>query len=155
MRKKSPVVFILSILLIIFLIDRFSEKKVRITMNEDNQMQAIAIQKGIGDIFYVENRTVKNPQKAEEILSMVEGLEVKEAKEKVRIESPDTYMFSFLKGDDSERRKMVPYSFFVLGDGTFVFTHEDVDKPLDKPLVTTSEHKELLDEIRQQLNLNF
>ncbi|WP_316569377.1 hypothetical protein [Neobacillus sp. YIM B06451] len=155
MRKKSVVVFIISLLLIVFLIDWYTGKKVSISMNKDVQLQEIVIQKGIGNLSDIKNRTVKNPQKAEEILSMVEGLKVKEAKEKVRIESPDTYMFSFHTGDDSERGEMVPYSFFVLGDGTFIFTHEDVDKPLENPLVTTSKHKELLDEIRQHVGLNF
>src|SRR4051794_6649746 len=99
MRKKSAVVFILSILLIVFLIDSYSEKNLRITMNEDNQLQEIFIQKGVGDVFYVKNRTVHNPQKAEEILSMIEGLKVEEAEKNVRIESPDTYLFSFHRGD--------------------------------------------------------
>ncbi|WP_409271695.1 hypothetical protein V1499_19130 [Neobacillus sp. SCS-31] len=155
MRKKSAVVMIISLLLIVFLIDRFTEKKVRITKNEDVQLQEIVIQKGIGNLSDIKNRTVNSPQKAEEILSMVEGLKVKEAKEKVRIESPDTYVFSFHRGENSGIEKIVGYSFFVLGDGTFVFTHQDINKPLDNPLVTTSTHKELLDEIRQQLNLNF
>jgi hypothetical protein len=53
-----------------------------------------------------------------------------------------------------ENAIFAPYSFVVLNDGTFLFTHKDVNAP-QKPRMTIEKHKNLLKGMKQVLKVDF
>ncbi|TMU85042.1 hypothetical protein FGG79_14195 [Bacillus sp. BHET2] len=71
------------------------------------------------------------------------------------MKSKETYMFSFFKTDDITGVKIVPYTFYIMEDGTIIFTHKGVDSLQEEPLVTTEEHQELLNRIKENLEIEF
>jgi hypothetical protein len=100
---------------------------------------------------------ITDPAKIQSTLDLVDGLPVKETtSDKVfkMMKAEDTYMFYFSKTDEMVTGK-VPYAFYILGDGHVIFTHGDVDELLEKPLMTTETHEDLLDDVRQRLKVDF
>lgn len=101
-------------------------------------------------------KIVKDKQKVKKILTMIEGLKVKETNSEYVLEqmkSQNTYIFSFSE-DENIETGVVPYAFNVLNDGTFIFTHEKVNS-LQKPRITTGKHQDLLNEMKQLLEIDF
>lgn len=101
-------------------------------------------------------KKISEPSKIKEILNMVEGVKVQEVEEKSLFEtlkSQNTYMFSF--SEELKSAEEMPYAFYVLKDGTLVFTHDKVNSVRKKPLVSSDKHKDLLNEIKDKLELDF
>ena len=91
------------------------------------------------------------------VATMVEGLKVKETDTDymlAEMKAQDSYSFSFAEGEKMESGKQAPYSFVVLNDGTFLFTHKDVNSP-QKPRMTIEKHKNLLKEMKDLLEMDF
>lgn len=100
-------------------------------------------------------KIIKDKQKIRQVLTMVEGLKVKETNKALgKMKSQNTYMFAFSKGKNLEAGKKVPYAFNVLSDGTFIFLFKDFDS-LEKPRITLEKHKKLLEDIKKLCKINF
>ncbi|WP_431804512.1 hypothetical protein [Halobacillus andaensis] len=101
-------------------------------------------------------KTVKNDSKINSVLDRIDGLDVRESKQDLMtmLESRDSYMFSFSENQRLETGQ-VPYAFYILEDGTFIFTFDDVNSVREKPLITTENHKELLKDIKRDLEVTF
>ncbi|WP_010529145.1 hypothetical protein [Lentibacillus jeotgali] len=102
-------------------------------------------------------KVIKDKQKIKQVLTMVEGLKVKETNSENitdQLKSQNNYSFNFSKGEKLETSKRVPYSFTVLSDGTFIFPYKDFNS-LQKPRITIEKHKELFNDIKQLLEINF
>jgi len=103
------------------------------------------------------NKIIRDKQKIEKILTMVEGLEVIETDKDEMIDalkSQDSYSFGFAEGKKFESAKPVSYSFTILNDGTFFFTHKEVNS-IQQPRMSIKKHKELLNEMKQLLEVDF
>ncbi|MDF2789859.1 MAG: hypothetical protein K0S80_2957, partial [Neobacillus sp.] len=70
------------------------------------------------------------------------------------LKSQDSYSFSFAEGEKLESAKQIPYSFTVLNDGTFFFTNKDVNS-IQQPRMILKKHKELLNEMKELLEVDF
>lgn len=103
------------------------------------------------------SKIINDKQKIEKVLSMVEGLEVRKTDTDYmmdELKSNNAYSFSFAEGDEMETPKQSPYSFVVLNDGTFFFTHKEVNS-IQQPRITIVKHEELLNEMKQLLDVDF
>ncbi|WP_430787006.1 hypothetical protein VBD025_15320 [Virgibacillus flavescens] len=102
-------------------------------------------------------KTIKDKQKIKKVLTMIEGLKVKKSSSESivkQLKSQNNYSFGFAESDKLESGKKIPYTFSVLKDGTFIFPYEDFNS-LQKPRITIEKHKELLNEIKELLEINF
>ncbi|MFZ3579165.1 hypothetical protein [Virgibacillus sp. DJP39] len=102
------------------------------------------------------SKTVKDKDKIEEVLSMVEGLNVQKINTDTFMEnlkSQNSYMLGFFKGNGTNTEKG-KYAFNILEDGTVLFNSDKVDNP-GTLLITTKKHKDLLNEMKQLLEINF
>ena len=102
-------------------------------------------------------KMVTDKQKIEKILTMVEGLKVKETDTDhmlAEMKAQNSYSFSFAEGDKMESGKQAAYSFVVLNDGTLFFTHKDINSP-QKPRMTIEKHKDLLKDMKDLLEMDF
>ncbi|XXM72439.1 hypothetical protein ACQ0QQ_00620 [Lysinibacillus sphaericus] len=150
--------FIIFVLFLILSLHACSNHETISTIEAGDFAKALFVQK-------VENSTSKeeltkmitDPAKIKAALDLVDGLLVKETtSDKVlkMMKAEDTYMFYFSKTDEMVTGK-VPYAFYILGDGHVIFTHGDEDELLVKPLITAETHEDLLEEVRQGLNIDF
>ncbi|MFD2922719.1 hypothetical protein [Halobacillus naozhouensis] len=101
-------------------------------------------------------KKISERAKIKEILNMVEGIKVQEAEKESlfgTLKSQNTYMFSFSK--ELKSAEEVPYVFYALNDGTFIFTQDKVNSSRKAPLISTERHKYLLNEIKEKLKLDF
>lgn len=162
-RKESLTLnFIFRSLMIVFilaLISACSEQKVEVIELQDKNFSCmLMIQKMEGNTVSEEmNKIVRDKQKIEKLLAMIEGLEVRETdtdKMADALKSQDSYSFNFARGKELESGKPVPYSFILLIDGTFFFTNKDVNS-IQQPRMTILKHKELLNEMKQLLEVDF
>jgi hypothetical protein len=136
-----------------------TEKKKEVVEIKDKNFSGMLMIQKLEDNISSEEMTkiVRDKQKIEKIVTMVEGLEVRETKtDKMLdvIKAQDSYSFIFAEGERVESGKPAPYSFTVLNDGTFFFTSKDVNS-IQKPRKTIVEHKELLNEMKQLLEVDF
>lgn len=136
-----------------------TEKKNEVVKIEDKNFSGmLIIQKSENNrSSEVMTKIIRDKQKIEKILAMIEGLEVRETKTDkmiASIKSQDSYSFILAEGEKIESGKPAPYSFAVLNDGTFFFTSKEVNIP-QKPRKTIVEHKELLNEMKQLLEVDF
>jgi hypothetical protein len=107
-----------------------------------------------------EERTmmVTDHSKIESILHQVNGLSLEEAASTSlfqTLKSQPTYMFGFSKKEKLNSGDSMEYGFYILKDGTFIFTHKDVDQLRKRPAVSKEKHKELLHDIKGELDINF
>ncbi|NHC38420.1 hypothetical protein G6549_00460 [Bacillus sp. MM2020_1] len=134
------------------------EKEEVIQIKNNNFSGMLLIQKTKDQTSSEEmTKMVTDQQKIEKILTMVEGLKVKETDTDymlAEMKAQDSYSFSFAEGEKMESGKQAPYSFVVLNDGTFLFTHKDVNSP-EKPRMTIEKHKNLLKEMKDLLEMDF
>lgn len=146
------------IVFIIILISACSNKKEVIKLKNRNFSSTLMIQKTEDNASSEKlKKIVRDKQKIEKILEMIEGLEVKEIdSNKVfeEMKKQNYYFFSFAKGEKFKSGKPVPYTFIALNDGTFIFTYKDVDSP-QQPRVTIVKHKKLLNGMKQLLEVDF
>ncbi|ASK64168.1 hypothetical protein CFK37_19445 [Virgibacillus phasianinus] len=144
--------------MVIFLLSACSENEEVVKVKEKGLSGQLFIQK-------VENNTsseemtkmIKDKQKIKKILTMVEGLKVKETSNENafdQMKSQNSYTFIFSKGEKLETVKKAPYAFHVLSDGTFIFPYKDFNS-LQKPRKTVEKHKELFNDIKQILEIDF
>ena len=102
-------------------------------------------------------KIIRDKQKIEKALTMVEGLKVKETngnKLSNTLKTQDSYSFSFVKGEKLEFGKpTMPYTFFALNDGTFYFEQKDGNSAQFR--MTSVRHKKLLKELKQLLEIGF
>ncbi|MGD6801887.1 hypothetical protein ACQCVK_20020 [Rossellomorea vietnamensis] len=102
-------------------------------------------------------KSITDETKVEETLKLVRGLKVKELSTDEffnKLKSQNSYSFSFFK-TEQDTSGMIPYTFYVLEDGTMMFTFEEVDSLREKPLITIHAEKELLDKIKDHLEIEF
>jgi len=148
----------ISLLIILFLLSACTKKEEIVKIKDKNFSDMLLIQKVEGNTTSEElTKTVKDKQKIKEILTMVDGLKVQEKNGDdiiERMKSQDYYTFAFAEGDKMVSGEQIPYAFSVFNDGTFVFSHEDINLSL-KPRVTIKKHKELFNEIKKLLKVDF
>lgn len=150
--------FIWFTLILVFLLSACSGNEQVIEINSKDSLRTLLIEKVDGNSSSEEmTKIVKDKDKIEKVLSMIEGLKVKESSsehvlDEIKLQS--TYTFSFSDNEEIESGKEVPYAFFILKDGTLIFTHKDVDSPIT-PLITTVKDKNLLNEIKHILEVQF
>ncbi|MED3652853.1 hypothetical protein P4489_00585 [Heyndrickxia sporothermodurans] len=135
-----------------------SGNKEEIKIVKKNSLSTIFIQKVVDNSSSEEmTKIVKDKKMVEKILSMVEGLKVKKSNSKYifdEMKTQNTYSFGFFENEKIQSGKKVPYAFYVLNDGTFVFTHNDVGS-IKKTRITIDKHKDLLSKMKQLLEINF
>lgn len=136
-----------------------SGKKEEVVEIEDKNFSGMLMIQKVEDGTSSEemNKIIRDKQKIEEILTMVEGLEVIETdtdEMNDTLKSQDSYSFGFAEGKKLESAKPIPYSFTVLNDGTFFFTHKEVNS-IQQPRMSIKKHKELLNELKQLLVVDF
>jgi len=152
--KKLP----LSQIIIVILLSACSEKEEVIEIEDKNFSSMLVIQKVEKNASSEDmTKVVRDKQKIEEIVTMVEGLRVKETDTEYmmdELKSHDSYSFNFAEGENMESGKPIPYSFIVLTDGTFFFTHTEVNFT-EKTRMTVDKNKALLNEINQIVDVNF
>lgn len=157
MKKKFIFLITFSILATILLGGCSTTEDV-MKINKKNFAQALIVEK-------VENNTSKeeltkkitDETKIKETLELLDGLKVKKIKSKNvldKMKSNDTYMFAFSKIKKLPVGKL-PYAFYILDDGTIIFTHKNVDSLLETPLITTDTHKDILEKIKENLSIEF
>ncbi|KYD03519.1 hypothetical protein [Heyndrickxia sporothermodurans] len=156
---KNKYTFIGFLTILSILLCACSGNKEEIKIDKKNSLSTIFIQK-------VENNSssegmtkiVKDKKMVEKILSMVEGLKVKKSNSKYifdEMKTQNTYSFGFFENEKIQSgEKKVPYAFYVLNDGIFVFTHNDVGS-IKKTRITIDKHKNLFSKMKQLLEINF
>ncbi|KGP72360.1 hypothetical protein [Pontibacillus yanchengensis] len=100
-------------------------------------------------------KKVNDKQKIEQVLTMVEGLNVKETQSEgtfEKMKSSDTYMFVFSEGENQYGK--APFAFYVLDNGTFIFPYKDFNSPKEN-LITIEKHDGLLKEIKNLFNISY
>ncbi|GGD25707.1 hypothetical protein [Pontibacillus salipaludis] len=100
---------------------------------------------------------VNDRQLIEKVLTKVEGLTVKETtteKTMEKMKSSITYMFVFSESEEFQTGKPLPYAFYILEDGTFIFPYSDFNSK-QNPLITTDNDQELLDEMKDLVEIEF
>ncbi|MFB6467859.1 hypothetical protein ACE38V_13800 [Cytobacillus sp. Hz8] len=156
MGKKK--IFLIGIAFISLFLSACSDEQNVNKMKEKNSLKLIFIQKVEGNETSEEmTKIVSDKTQIQKIISMVEELKVKESNNDIIIEkmqTQDNYMFSFYDRKTIQSGTEISYSFSVLNDGTFIFTHHDVGS-IDTPRITTEKHVELLNDIKQQLDIHF
>ncbi|QGH32888.1 hypothetical protein GI584_01945 [Gracilibacillus salitolerans] len=100
---------------------------------------------------------IEDPEKIKNALSMVEGLEAEEIDNDERIgilENHDNYyMFGFFEGESTNIQKE-DYGFQILEDGKILFNYDQLDNS-DYPLVTVDTHKDILEDMKEMLEITF
>ncbi|WP_163582911.1 hypothetical protein [Gracilibacillus saliphilus] len=102
-------------------------------------------------------KMIEDSEKIKQVLSKVEGLEAEKIDNDELIsilENHDSYyMFGFFEGDSTNIQKE-DYGFQILEDGTILFNYDQVDNS-DHPLVTVDTHKDILEEMKEMLEITF
>ncbi|KAB2336339.1 hypothetical protein F7731_12715 [Cytobacillus depressus] len=150
--------FALISIAVLFLLSSCSENIEVVNIKDKSLSGQLLIQKAEDNTSSREmTKTIKDKQKIKQVLTMVEGLEVKETNsENVtnQLKEQNNYLFYFSEGEKLETSKKAPYAFSVLSDGTFIFFYKDFNAP-QKPRITIEKHKELFNDIKQILEINF
>jgi hypothetical protein len=145
-------------LILVFLLSACSGSEQVIEIKGKESLKTLLIEKVDGNSSSEEmTKIVKDKDKIEKVLSKIEGLKVKESSNEHlfdEIKSQSTYTFGFSENEEIESGKEVPYAFSVLNDGTLIFTHKDVGSPIT-PRITTVKDKDLLNDIKQILEIQF
>jgi len=97
---------------------------------------------------------IKDKQKIKEVLSMVEGVQVQSIENEQsmsKMKSGTVYMFGFFKDSETKTQKG-EYAFAILENGTIIFNYDNIGDT-NTPAVTTKKQKELLNKIKQELNI--
>lgn len=149
----------IGLLIILFVLSACSGNEIEvIEINNKNFSNALFIQKVVDDSSTEEmTKMVSDQQKIEKILTMVDGLKVEETNTDYmfkEMKSRNTYMFVFTEGEELPLEKEIPYAFNVLEDGTFFFSYKNVNSH-QKPRKTIEKHKDLLNEMKQLLEIDF
>ncbi|WP_042351370.1 hypothetical protein [Bacillus massiliigorillae] len=149
----------ISLLIVLLVLSACSDKQEEVIEIKDKHFSGKLWVQKVENITSTEEqmKMTTNKQMIEQILSMVDGLAVKEMNNEKMLEkmkSQDSYFFSFAEGTKMEIAKPMPYAFIVLKDGTFIFTHKDVHS-VTKPLVTIEKHPDLLEEMKQLVKVEF
>jgi nitrate/TMAO reductase-like tetraheme cytochrome c subunit len=146
----------LSILMLIFSGCSNTEQVKEIESKD--KADSLFIQKVENDTSYEElTKVVNDKQQIEQVLAMIEGLEVKKISSEETMEkmkASNTYMFGFSEGKEFESGKKLPFAFYALENGTFIFPYSDFNSP-QEPLITVEGQEELLDDIKQLFELTF
>lgn len=144
--------FICFTLILFFLLSACSGSEQVIEIKSKDSLKTLLIEKVDGNSSSEEmTKIVKDKDKIENVLSMIEGLKVKESSSEYvfdEIKSQSTYTFSFFESEEIESGKEVPYAFSVLNYGTLIFSHKDVGSPITLR-ITTAKDKDLLNDINQ------
>ena len=114
--------FICFTLSLFFLLSACSGSEQAIEIKSKDSLRTLFIEKVDGNSSSEEmSIIVKDKDKIEKLLSMIEGLKVKESNSEYvfdEIKSQSTYTFSFFESEEIQSGKEVPYAFSVLNDGT-------------------------------------
>ncbi|MED3652109.1 hypothetical protein [Heyndrickxia sporothermodurans] len=155
---KNKYTFIGFLTILSILLCACSGNKEEIKIDKKNSLSTIFIQKVVDNSSSEEmTKIVKDKKMVKKILSMVEGLKVKKSDSQYifdEMKTQNTYSFNFFESEKIQSGKKVPYAFYVLNDGTFVFTHNDVGS-IKKTRITIDKHKDLFSKMKQLLEINF
>ncbi|MEH7309312.1 hypothetical protein [Neobacillus drentensis] len=155
---NNKYLFIGITIIVSILLSACSANEEVIKIHSKDSLRTLFIQKVEGNSSSEEmTKIVKDKDKIEKILSKIEGLKVEDSNSQFafdELKSQNTYTFSFFDSEKFESGKEVPYAFSVLNDGTFIFTHKDVGL-IKTPRMTIAKHKDLLNEMKQLLEINF
>lgn len=148
---------IVPLIVILFLFSACSGNGEAIKIEDKSFANTLFIQK-VEDNSTAEelSKIVRDKEKIEQVLSLVEGLKVEEIKKENffdELKSHNSYMFGFLK-DKKIKTGKIPYSFYILDDGTFLFNYENDDSQRTLR-VTIEKQKKLFEEIKQLLKIDF
>ncbi|MGV3466137.1 MAG: hypothetical protein ACO1OT_12695 [Heyndrickxia sp.] len=156
--KKKFIFFITLIILGTILLGGCSTTEDVMKIEKTNFAKVLFVQKVVNDTSNEKlTKEITDETKIKETLELLDGLKVKKMKSKnvlAKMKSNDTYMFAISKTNKLSAGK-VPYAFYILNDGTIIFTHKDVDSLLDTPLITTKAHKDILEKMKENLNIVF
>ncbi|MFC4559338.1 hypothetical protein ACFO3D_14150 [Virgibacillus kekensis] len=134
-----------------------SENKTVINIDDKSSFSTLVIQKMENNSSSEEmTKIIRDKQKIKQILKLVEGVKVKETKKDYafnQLKSKSSYMFGFFEGEKTETGR-IPYAFYILADGTFIFTYKEVNS-IQQPRITVKKHEDLLNEIKRRLEIDF
>ncbi|CQR46621.1 hypothetical protein BN1058_00890 [Paraliobacillus sp. PM-2] len=149
--------FIMPLALIALLLSACSSNAETINFEDKSFANTLYIQKVENNSSSEEmNKMVTDKDKINEVLSMVEGLKVEKINTDTfmeKLQSQSAYMFGFFQGDGKNTEKG-KYAFNILEDGTILLNYDRVDNP-GTPLITTEKNKDLLNEMKQKLEISF
>lgn len=155
--KEGLLLKYISVLLIVIvlLLSACSGDKETVKLDDKSFADTLFVQKVENNSSSGEmTKIVTDKDKIEKILSMVEGLKVEKTSNESLFEElkkQDVYMFGFFKGTATATKKG-EYAFNILEDGTILFSNYDNQNSAS---VTTKEHIDLMEEIKQVLEINF
>ncbi|SFL91915.1 hypothetical protein SAMN04487943_10590 [Gracilibacillus orientalis] len=102
-------------------------------------------------------KQIEDQEKIEQVLSMVEGLEAEEIDNDELIgvleNHANYYMFQFSEGENTNTDRG-DYGFQVLEDGIILFSY-DQPNTSSQPLITVNTHKDLLEDMKEMLEITF
>jgi len=157
--KKVIFSLFISILMINLLIG-CSNSKTQITIDNKDFAKNLIVERMEDNVTSDEfNKEISNTSEIEEVLGMVDDMKVqkadKNASEILKTnQSSEIYVYSFFK-EKIETGKIVPYAFIVLEDGTFIYTHDKVNSVRQKPLISVEKHKDMVNDLKDKLEINF
>lgn len=99
--------------------------------------------------------TIKDKEKVQQILKLVDGLKTKEqniTNTEKEMKKVDSYFFYFENKKERDKKNPIPYSVFMTDDGRIFFTHSDIDK-LMVPQRSVEKHPEIVKEIKEIVGL--
>ncbi|MGP4039864.1 hypothetical protein ACTWP4_08170 [Gracilibacillus sp. D59] len=149
--------FYVPLLFIIVLLSACSSKEEPIKIEDKDFADLLVVQKVENNISSQGTETIiKDKEKIKEILSIVEGVQVEEMESEQlfkEMKSGIVYMFAFFK-EDGTKPKKGEYAFNILEDGTILFSYDNVGYT-NIPAITTEKHINLLNKMKQTLNINY
>ncbi|KHE72761.1 hypothetical protein [Halobacillus sp. BBL2006] len=157
MNRTAKIYSSLVLILILTACSTSSAKEVQI--EQPSFANTLFIQKVEGHESSEERtKMVTDHSKIESILQKVNGLPLEEAASTSlfqTIKSQPTYMFGFSENEKLESGDSMEYGFYILKNGTFIFTHKDINQLRKRPAVSKEKHKELLHDIKGELDITF
>ncbi|ASK64092.1 hypothetical protein CFK37_18995 [Virgibacillus phasianinus] len=150
---------IVPLMIILLLLSACSGNKEAIKIEDKGMANALFIQKVEDNIAKEEmTKFVRDKDKIKNVLSMVEGLKVKEMVNENffrEMESQNSYTLGFSEKEKFEATgEPMPYAFYILEDGTFAFPYDGFNS--QHPLrVTKEKHPQLLKKIKKLLDIDF
>ncbi|MGF2616218.1 hypothetical protein FZC84_00385 [Rossellomorea vietnamensis] len=158
MKKTYNFLSIIILLLTAFCMGACSAGEEVVDIEDKSFAEMLFVQKVENDLTdETLTKSITDQSKIEETLELVSGLTIKELSTNeffTELKSQNSYMFSFFKTEQFTSG-VTPYTFYILEDGTFMFTYDGVDSLREKPLISLESDKDLFDKIKEHLEIDF